>query len=39
MAVKKRNLVENIIALIILGLIVGAGAYLMIILFFSPSVP
>jgi hypothetical protein len=39
MVTKDRNQVENIVALILLGLIVCAGVFLTIVLFFSPSVP
>lgn len=38
MVSKNRNQVGNIVALILLGLIVCAGVFLMIVLFLSPSV-
>jgi len=39
MAMKHKNQVENVIALILLGLIICGSVYLTILLFFSPSVP
>jgi len=39
MVLKNRNQIENCLALMLLGLVVGMGIYVTVVLYFSPSAP